>query len=358
MNRLFFLILCAFASLVADERVFVVERESSSLAVIDNQKLVGRIENMRDMNHGIVKFYKNDGYAITRDGYVIKINPKTLEIVAEYKTSKSAIGFVVEDDFVAVANYDDKSVDILDRDLNPIQKIGTNSRNVGIRTYKNLLIFAEMDNDRLTVLRRNPSKEPFFVFHHSFSNVGEMPFDAMVENQNYIVGFFQSDYFGVVDLDSMQFSKISITAKNNLPVLKVPHFGFWSLGSELIYIPAVGDKKVLVYDQKFNFVKNIDTVGLPVFTSLSPDNKYLAVTYSGKEFPYIEIIDTSTLEVIKKYQFDGKVLHVRWSSKEPILYVSVNDTNKVMVLNTSNWTIKEEIQNIKKPSGIFLYNRS
>jgi protein NirF len=353
---LFIVFICT--SLVAGESVFVVERESSSLAVIDNQKLVGRIENMHDMNHGVVKFHQNDGYAITRDGYVIKINPKTLEIVAEYKTSKSAIGFVVEDDFIAVANYDDKSVDILDRDLNPLQKLGTNSRNVGIRTYKNFLIFAEMDNDRITILRRNPSKEPFFVFHHSFNDVGVMPFDAMVENHNYIVGFFKSDYFGVIDLETMQFNRISITAQNNRPVLKVPHFGFWSLGSNQIYIPAVGDNKVLVYDQKFNFIKNIETVGLPVFTSLSPDNQYLAVTYSGKEFPYIEIVDTKTLEVIKKYKFDGKVLHVRWSSKEQILYVSVNDTNKVAVINTSNWAVKQEIQNVKKPSGIFLFNRS
>ena len=32
-------------------------------------------------------------------------------IEAEYKTSKSAIGFEISEYFVAVANYDDKSVD-------------------------------------------------------------------------------------------------------------------------------------------------------------------------------------------------------------------------------------------------------
>lgn len=358
MNRLFFIILFICAGLGADELLFVVERENSSIAVIKNQKLTGQIENMRNMNHAIIKFHGKDGYAITRDGYVIKIDPQTLEKVAEYKTSKSAIGFVVEDDFIAVANYDDQSVDILDKDLTPIQKIRTDSRNVGIRTYKNFLVFSEMDNDRLSVYKKNPSKEPLFLFHRRFDNVGIMPFDAMVENHNYIVGFFKSDYFGVIDLEKMKFKKISITAQNNLPVLKIPHFGFWSMGSKYIYIPAVGDKKVLVYDQEFNFIKNIDTLGLPVFTSLSPDKKHLAVTYSGKEFPYIEIVDTSTLEVIKKYQFDGKVLHVRWSDEKPVLYISVNDTNKVVVLDTLTWKIKKEIHNIKKPSGLFLYNRS
>ncbi len=41
---------------------------------------------------------------------------------AEYKTSKSAIGFVIGDNFVAVANYDDKSVDILTKELKPYSK--------------------------------------------------------------------------------------------------------------------------------------------------------------------------------------------------------------------------------------------
>jgi len=30
---------------------------------------------------------------------------------------------------------------------------------------------------------------------------------------------------------------------------------------------------------------------LPVFTALSPDKKYLAVTFSGKDFPTIQIVD-------------------------------------------------------------------
>ena len=142
-------------SLFGTEKFFVVERESSSLAIIEESKVTEHIINMKDMNHGVVKFYDKDGYVITRDGYVLRFNPQTNKILNEYKTSKSAIGFVVEEDFVAVANYDDKSVDILSKDLKPIQKIITNSRNVGIKTYKNYLIFAQMDSDKLTILQRN-----------------------------------------------------------------------------------------------------------------------------------------------------------------------------------------------------------
>ncbi|MBU0720005.1 nitrite reductase [bacterium] len=354
------LALFLYTNVNASEKIFVVERESSSLAVIENDLPRSRIENMRNMNHGVVKFYDKDGYAISRDGYVIKFDPESEKILKEYKTSKSAIGFVINEHYVAVANYDNKSVDILDRDLNPVRSVKTDSKNVGIKIYKDYLIFSQMDNDKITVLRdKNKGKKiPDFEIYKEFEDVGIMPFDAMIKDNNFITGFFKSEHFGVVDLDTMKYSKIKIMLDDRKPVLKVPHFGFWSIGGGYVFIPAVGDNKVLVYSPDFKFVKNIETEGLPVFTSLSPDKKYMAVTFSGKKFPVIEIIDTATLKVFKRFEFDGKVLHVRWSNEKPKLYVSVNDTNKVAVIDTKEWYLSKEIFQIKKPSGIFIYEGS
>ncbi|MDQ1263677.1 MAG: protein NirF [Campylobacterota bacterium] len=344
----------------ANEKLFVVERESSSLAVIEQGLTGDSITGMRDMNHGVVKFFEKDGYVISRDGYIIKFNPKTEKIIKEFKTSDSAIGFEVTKNYVAVANYAKKSVDILDRDLNPLQSFNTGSKNVGIKTYKNYLVFSQMDNDKITVLKdKNEGKGlPNFEIFKEFENVGVMPFDAMIQNNNFITGFFKSDFFGVVDLDTMKYSKIDILLEDRKPVLKVPHFGFWSISKGNVFIPAVGNNKVLVYTSDFKFVKNIETEGLPVFTALSPDQKYMAVTFSGEKFPVIQIIDTQKLEVIKRFEFDGKVLHVRWSNNRPNLYVSVNDTNKVSVINTKDWYIARDIFNIKKPSGIFIYEEA
>jgi len=346
-----------FTSVDASEKIFVVERESSSLAVIENGLPRSHMEHMHNMNHGVVKFDGKDGYVISRDGFVVKFDPLQEKILKEYKTSDSAIGFVIAKNYVAVANYDDKSVDILDRDLNPIKKIVTGSKNVGIKVYKNYLIFSQMDNDKITVLKdKNLGKgKPDFEIYKEFENVGVMPFDAMIKDNNFITGFFQSPFFGVVDLDKMEYKKIDILLGDRKPVLKVPHFGFWSISDGNVFIPAVGDNKVLVYTPDFKFVKNIKTEGLPVFTSLSPDKKYLAVTFSGKKFPVIQIIDTKTLKIIKRFEFDGKVLHVRWRKEKPELYVSVNDANKIAVLDTNGWWLKREIFQVKKPSGIFIY---
>jgi protein NirF len=346
-----------FINVSAKEKFFVVERESQSVAIIEDGLPKSYMEHMHNMNHGVIKFDNGDGYLISRDGFVVKFNPKTEKVLKEYKTSDSAIGFTIGKNFIAVANYDDKSVDILDRDLNPIKKIVTGSKNVGIKAYKNYIIFSQMDNDKITVLKdKNDGKgKPDFVIYKEFENVGAMPFDAMIKNDKYINGFFMSPWFGVVDLDKMEYKKIHILLGDRKPVLKVPHFGFWSISNENVFIPAVGDNKVLVYTPDFKFIKAIETEGLPVFTSLSPDKRYLAVTFSGKKFPVIQIIDTKTLKIIKRFEFDGKVLHVRWSDEYSDLYVSVNDTNKVVVINTDSWVLAREIYQIKKPSGIFLY---
>jgi len=340
------------------EKVFVVERESESLAVIVHGLTKSHMKNMHNMNHGIIKFDGKDAYLISRDGYVMHFDPETEKVLEEYKTSKSAIGFVIGKNYVAVANYDDKSVDILTRDLKPIDKIKTGSKNVGIKIYKDMIIFAEMDNDKVTILKdENDGKgTPKFKKFKEFK-VGAMPFDAMIKENTYIVGFFLSKSFGVIDLDSMKFSEIKVTAKDNKPVLKVPHFGFWSLSEDKTFIPAVGSAAVMVYDKDFKFIQNIKMQGLPVFTALSPDKKYLAVTFSGKDFPTIQIVDTKTLKIIKTFTFKGKVLHVRWSNIDKNLYVSVNDANQVNVINTKEWFLEREIFQVEAPSGIFIYEK-
>ncbi len=342
----------------AKDKVFVVERESNSVAVIEGGLPRTHMENMHNMNHGVMKFYEDDGYLISRDGYIIHFDPRTEKKLGEYKTSKSAIGFIIAPNYVAVANYDDKSVDILSRDLKPLQKLKTDSRNVGIKIYKDYLVFSEMDKDTIAVYKdeNKGKKAPHFVLYKEFKDVGVMPFDALLDSNTYINGFFNSPWLGKLNLDTMEYKKIPLELGERQPVLKVPHFGFWSVSDSKVFIPAVGDNKVFVFTPDFKFIKAIKTEGMPVFTALSPDKRYLAVTFSGKKFPVIQIIDTKTLKIVKRFEFDGKVLHVRWSKTKPYLYVSVNDSNKVAVINTDGWWLKREIFTIKKPSGIFIYD--
>ena len=343
------------------DKLFVVERENSTLAVIENNMLTDEIKNMHNFNHAVVKFRDKDGYVITRDGYIIKFDPIKNKKLREYKTSKSAIGFIIGDNYVAVANYDNKTVEILDRDLNHIQTINTGSRNVGIKRYKDYLVFACMDSDEIWIMKNiGDSKKVNFQLYKKIRSVGVVPFDAMIDKNLYIVGFFNSKNIGVLDLDTMSYRKIPLKIGKRERILKVPHFGFWSISGKYFFIPAVGDRKVFVFDHKFNFVKAIDVEGNPVFTALSRDKRWLAVTFSGKKFPIVQVIDTNDLKVVRRFEFPGRVLHIRWSPNHPYLYFSINDKNMVQAYNISdpnpkNWWLNFEWP-VPKPSGIFVFS--
>ncbi len=345
------------------DKIFVVERENSALAVIENNLFKGEIEGMHNFNHAVVKFRDNDGYVITRDGYVVKFDPIGEKKLKEYKTSKSAIGFIIGDNYVAVANYDNKTVEILDRDLNPIQTIETGSRNVGIKEYKDYLVFACMDSDEVWVMQDEHAdgKKPWFVLYKKIENAGKVPFDAMIDKNLYVVGFFNSKTVGVLDLDTMKYKRVPLKMGKKERILKVPHFGFWSISGDYFFIPAVGNKRVFVFDRGFKLVKTIEVEGNPVFTSLSPDKKWLAVTFSGKKFPVVQIVDAKRLKVVRTLTFPGMILHVRWSPSQPYLYFSINDKNMVQAYKTDDpdpkkWWLNLEWQ-IPKPSGIFIFEK-
>ena len=355
-------VLLFFETAAAREKIFVVERENSALAVIDHNLLVNEIKDMHNCNHAVVKFRGHDGYVITRDGYVVKFDPEKEIKTKEYRTSKSAIGFVIGRNFLAVANYDNKTVEILDRDLHPVQTIKTGSRNVGIKIYKDKLVFACMDSDEIWVMQESqPDKDtPRFVLEKKLINIGKVPFDAMIHKNLYVVGLFNSPEVGVLNLDTMEYKKVPLAPGKKERVLKVPHFGFWSISQNYFFIPAVGRKKVFVFDHDFHFVKSVELEGNPVFTALSPDQKYLAVSFSGKEFPIVQIVDTGTLKVVRRFKFPGWILHLRWSNTTPHLYFSVNTANQVLAYNVSdkdpkNWWKHFEWP-VPKPSGIFLYD--
>jgi len=356
------LLFLAVQTFAVQEKIFVVERENSALAVIEHNLVVDEIKNMHNFNHAVVKFRDNDGYVITRDGYVIKFDPVHDKKLKEFQTSKSAIGFIIGDNYVAVANYDNKTVEILDRDLNPLQTIKTGSRNVGIKEYGDYLVFACMDSDELWVMKdmTPKAKTPSFKLYKKIENAGAVPFDAMIDKNLYVVGFFNDKAVGVLNLDTMAYRKVPLQMGKKERILKVPHFGFWSISGDYFFIPAVGNKKVFVFDHDFHFIKAIDVYGNPVFTALSPDKKWLAVTFSGKDFPVVQIIDAKNLKVVRQFRFDGWILHVRWSKLTPHLYFSDNTENMVIGYNVSDpdptkWWKHYEWP-VLKPSGIFLFD--
>ncbi|WP_457639295.1 cytochrome D1 domain-containing protein [Persephonella sp.] len=332
------------------EKLYVVERERGSLAVIENDKLVKEIKDLGNLNHSIVKTDGNYSYCIARNGYFSKIDNRTDRLVKKIKPGNSGIGFTFIKNYIAIAHYDPKKVTVLDKDLNTVKVIQTGSRNVGIKPYKNLLVFSLMDKDQIWVLDADRD----FKTVHIVKNAGKMPFDALISGSRYIVGFFKERGVGILDLDSFKYKKARFKSGKESVVFKIPHFGMWGVAGSTAIIPAVGEKKAYVVDiNNMEVKKHISLDGLPVFISVSPDKSTAVVNYSGENDNLLSVIDIKTMKLVKTFPAGKRVMHMRFSKDGSRLYVSSYFDNTLKIYDTKSWKLLKEIT-VPTPSGIFI----
>jgi len=333
-----------------DELLFVVERERGSLARIVDREIVGHISGLGDTSHATVKFHNGDGYCISRDGILTRFSPTTGDIIAQRNVGKSSIGFTFAGDYIAIANYNPHTVVFLDHDLKEVHRMATGSRNVGLKSDGRFLFFSLMDKDEIRVV--DVARK--FTLHKKFTNVGGMPFDALLADNTYIAGMFKGGALGVVDTESMTLTRVSLaTGPSRIP-LKVPHFGTWGVVGDTAYIPAVGEPRLYRYNLKTHTLQgHIAVAGSPVFAAVSPDGQYLAVNYSGKAENLVSLVNVAENAVVRTVASGNRVMHLRFAHDGQVLFVSSYFDNRVTLHGVPKLKEKRTLT-VPTPSGIFL----
>jgi len=332
-------------SLALAEKLYVVERERSSLAVVENGRLVKRIEALGNMNHATVKFWRGYAYVISRDGYLSKIDTKRDELVKRVKVGKSSIGIDFTDRYVIVANYDPDTVVVLDEELNVLREISTGSRNVGIKAYKTGFLFSLMDKDEVWWVR----EEEVLKFA-----VGKMPFDALLFGDHYLVGFFKDEGIGLIDLKEKSYKSLKFKREGKEVVFKIPHFGTWGVFKDTAYVPAVGERKIYVVSLKdVKVLREIALSGLPVFVAVSPEGKHIAVNFSGDKENFVALYDLGSEKLLGEVQAGKRIMHLRFSKDGKRLYLTSYFESKLKVFEVPTLKLLHEVD-IPNPSGVFL----
>ncbi len=328
----------------------MVERERGALAIVEDGKWAGEIPGLGDTSHTTVKFFEGKGYAVSRDGYVSKIDPQSHQVIRKVKVGNSGIGINFVRDYVAVANYDPGTVVILDHDLNIVKTVETGSRNVGIKALDNKLVFSLMEKNEVWVLDADKD----FSITKKFPDVGKLPFDALLADRRYVVGFFNDTRLGIVDLDTLEFKGMALDQGDGETVLKIPHFGLWGIAGNKVFVPANKDKKLHVLSlPDFAYQGTIDLIGTPVFVASSPDGKTLAVNYSGEKENFITIVDTTENKVAHDIETGKRIMHLRFSPSGKQLYLSSYFENQMKILESGSWKARGSVD-IPTPSGIFV----
>jgi len=343
------LILILLVSLAMAERIFVVERERSSVRVIEEGKFIGRLENLGDMTHGVIKFRNERGYVLSRDGILTLFDPRTLEVKRSLKIGESSVGFTFCGNWIAVANYRPGSLVLVSHDLSGSKRIPFGSRLVGIKAKGKTLVFSLMDTgsvvlfdcEKLTVVRE-------------IRGAGPLPFDALLSGSTYLVAFFKDRSFGILDLKNLSFRRVRGGEEGSIP-LKVPHLGLWGIDGNRAFVPAVGEERL--YLLSLNGGKVLSKIRLPakpVFAVISPARNFIAVNYSGEGEDLLSLIDMESLKVARTVRAGRRITHLRFSPDGRRLYISSYFENELKALSVPDLRILWRVK-VPTPSGIFVY---
>lgn len=331
------------------EKIYVVQRERESLKVKSSNE-EKTIEDLGNLNHATMKFKWGAGFVLARNGYLSKIDIQKDQLIKKVKIGSSGIGITFTEDHIIVVNYAPHSVVVLDKNLEVVKTVLTESRNVGVKVFKNYLVFSLMDKNEIWVL--DIAKD--YALVKKFENVGLLPFDALINDGKYLVGFFNEPSIGFLDLNDFSYQKIELEKSEGSVVYKVPHFGYWGIVKNIAFVPIAARKSILMIDLVTkNKLGEIPLPGEPVFAAVSPDKKILVVNFSGAMENSISIIDTENKKLLSSLEVAKRVMHLRFSGNGKNLYVTSYFENQMHTFNVADWT-KLNSLDVATPSGVFL----
>ena len=350
-------------------RVFVVERETESLAVYDlhrRELLPNRITGFGNMRHAIMTFSPDlrYGYVATRNGKLSRIDLQTLERDADVFTSDNSIDIAISQDgrYIATAEYAPGGVTILDaRTMEVVKKHPSErSRATGVVDAPgNRFVAVLIEGREIWIINGN---DPELPIEHRIPVTGSEPYDAMItpDGRYYVVGHMDSDTISVLDVrhPDRGVREVSIVDPHQrferaTPV-KLPHMASWAVAGDHIFVPLVGEARLAVLDRHdFSFVRSIALRGHPVYAVRSPAEHEVWVSFSGEENDaYVQVIDTETLEVTQTIEVGGRIYHMDFTPRGSHVLVTANRDNKLVLVNAGNYQIEDE-ETINSPSGVF-----
>ncbi len=338
--------------------IFVVERGRGKIAVIRGGKLAAELKGLGLLHHATLKFRWGRGYLISRDGLLSELDIRGGKILRQVRVGESSIGLTFTDDKIAVANYRPGEVVVLDRNLRIIQRIGANSRCVGIKSWGKYLLFSLMDRDEIWLLKEREDGKFYKIAQ--FREEGGMPYDAMLAPPYYLNALFKKrQFFGVVDIRRAEYRRLPVKKLFGGGITyKIPHFGMWGRWKDRAYLPITGSRGLAVVElSTLKWLQSIELSGLPVFVAVSPGGKYIAVNYSGQRQNYLTIIRRRDLRILREAPVGRRIMHFRFTPDGQYIAVSSYFEHRVKLLTLPDLKEKFSIV-VPTPSGIFIPYRA
>lgn len=357
-------------------RVFVVERETESLGVYDlatRSYSPSRITGFGNMRHAIMTFSPDlsSGYVATKSGRLSRIDLQTLERVQDVEVSKNSIDIAISQDGrrIATAEYQPGGLTVLDaRTLEVLGRLPAEVDRGGKRQRSRVTGVVDAPGNRFVCVLIEGSEiwvvdasgeAP--VIEKRIPTSGGEPYDAMItpDGRWYVVGHMGSDVVSVLDLKNPVAVK-SVSLRDpkqrfaqSSPV-KLPHMASWAVAGDGVFVPLVGEKRMVVLDRhSWAFVKSIPVRGHPVYSVAAPTGREVWVSFSGEgDDAYLDVVDAEALEVKKSLEVGGRVYHLDFTPRGSHVIVSANKDEKLVLIDANTHAVVDE-EKVKSPSGVF-----
>jgi protein NirF len=145
---------------------------------------------------------------------------------------------------------------------------------------------------------------------------------------------------------------------DDLPVYKMPHLQGWAFTEGQFVLPAVGAHELLWVDRAtLEPTGRTPAHGQPVFIIAQPASPYVWVNFATPLNDTVQVVDSRTHKVVRSITPGPAVLHMEFAPRGAEVWISVRDSNKVMIYDTRSFRQIGEID-AQSPSGIFFTARA
>ncbi|HEY5656390.1 MAG TPA: cytochrome D1 domain-containing protein [Myxococcota bacterium] len=358
-------------------RVFVVERETGSLAVYDyleRRLLPQRITDLGNLRHATMIFSPDlrFGYLATRSGQVSRIDLEKLERTGVVFSSENSIDNAIGRDgrLIATAEYAPGGVTIIDaQSLEVLQRHTATFTREGQTLPSRVTGIVDAPGDRFVCVLIEGAEiwvidasQPGFPIERRIPTPQDAPYDAMItpDGRTYVVGHIGSERVSVLDLTRPEAGVREVSLRDpgraydkDHPV-KLPHMASWAVAGRWIFVPLVGEDRLAVLDrQSWRFERSIPLRGHPVYAVRSPTEREVWVSFSGEEDDaFVQIVDTERLQVTDTIEVGRRIYHMDFTPRGDHVLISANADNRLFLVNAATREI-EDAEPVRSPSGIF-----